>query len=325
MSLQDELDAKTTKDLADITARLDALARPQQNIASPTSPIIPAFAGSNAGPVMLTQNDVVKPVQIQQAPPVSQAQVQKDAQNDPTNLASIGKKVDPTQQTNQPQQKSSTLAQTDANNGQIDVMGAISKQLQDQIAPKTTADGTVASDLAGFKNDLNSLKSGVNALFGKTTADTASTNQAVSQSSKSSGGSNIIGDIVDVAASIIGWIICTELMKQNRMPYRWWIVGAKVFAAYPEEVKQGYYFWAIPSVRHLRAHPFSLYSRFLCLIFNWRAENIACAGGVKGAKKNWKGAAVTAILWPICYVIGFCLVRANLRQHWQSVYNLESK
>lgn len=130
---------------------------------------------------------------------------------------------------------------------------------------------------------------------------------------KSGGGSDILGTIVDVGLAFIGWIICTELVRQGKMPRKWWVKGAKVFAAYPEFVKQGYYLWAIPCVHHLRARPDSLFSRFLCMVFNARARSVA-------EKPTAQGIAVTVILWPICYVLGAILWMLNKRPDWSSVY-----
>jgi hypothetical protein len=112
------------------------------------------------------------------------------------------------------------------------------------------------------------------------------------------------------------WIICTELMRQGRMPKRWYLAGYPVFGAYPEIGRRGYYVWAIPSVRHLRRHPNSLYSRVLCTAFNWRAEDIAARQGVKGARRLWRGRAVTAALVLPCLALG------ALSRHpdWRSVY-----
>lgn len=130
-----------------------------------------------------------------------------------------------------------------------------------------------------------------------------------------------LGGILGIASSVIGWVICTELLKQRRMPVRWYNFGAQVFRHYPNAVKEGYHVWAVPSVRHLRVHPYSLYSCFLCVIFNWRAENIAAHAGVEGARKLWRGALVTVVLWPICYSVGW--VRITLRKHtdWERLYN----
>ena len=36
------------------------------------------------------------------------------------------------------------------------------------------------------------------------------------------------------AAAPLAWIICTELMRQDRMPKRWYLAGYPVFGAYPE-------------------------------------------------------------------------------------------
>lgn len=129
-----------------------------------------------------------------------------------------------------------------------------------------------------------------------------------------------IGGILGAVASVVSWIICTELVKQRRMPLRWYTYGAQVWRYYPEEVKEGYYVWAVPSVRHLRAHPYSLYSRFLCRIFNWRAEDIAAQSGVPGARRLVRGAMVTATLWPLCYALGWARLQLNKRTDWEQVY-----
>jgi hypothetical protein len=124
---------------------------------------------------------------------------------------------------------------------------------------------------------------------------------------------------VPVAAAMApaAWIICTELMRQGRLSKKHWAAGLKVFDAYPEIAKRGYYAWAIPSVRHLREKPNSRYSRLLGTVFRWRAEDIAARRGVKGARKLWRGRLVTAALALPCLVFG-ALVGP---QDWQSVYS----
>lgn len=134
---------------------------------------------------------------------------------------------------------------------------------------------------------------------------------------------NGVGNIVDGAFNAIdkvfdAWIICTELMKQGRLPKRYWLTGSMVFNCYPESVKRGYYYWAMPSVKHLRAKPTSLYSKLLITVFKWRAENIAAHAGIKGARKLWRGAAVTAILYPVCFILGHTVARKP--QNWKGVY-----
>lgn len=207
------------------------------------------------------------------------------------------KPVQPQQVARMPQDQVTT---TIANQGQLI-----------PIMPQITASGT--------DDSIDELKKAVNWLTGK---ENANTGQPQQQSNGGDGG-DIIGGIIDTALSIVGWIICTELVRQRRLPVRWYIVGAPVFAAYHPFVKEGYYLWAIPSVRHLRAYPDSFYSRFLNRVFNWRAENIAAHAGVKGAKKLLRGAMVTAILWPICFGLGALLYAFKLKQNWLSVYGVE--
>lgn len=185
------------------------------------------------------------------------------------------------------------------------VMNAIANQGQILPIPQQTSDNTDTS-LKDIKNAISSLSGQV---------DSASSSSGGSSGSSDSGGLGGLGDIASAAMAIIGWIICTELMKQGKMPKKWWIKGAPIFAAYPDVVKQGYYLWAIPCVVHLRSHPNSFLSRLLCVVFNWRAQSIA-------EKTTFRGVMVTLILWPICYVIGTGLKLFNLRLNWFKVYEV---
>jgi hypothetical protein len=117
------------------------------------------------------------------------------------------------------------------------------------------------------------------------------------------------GDWVDVGSTgpttpdddnIFGWIICTELQKQKRLPYRYYIYGAREFAKYSGAHKQGYYIWAIPSVKHLKKYPDSLFSKILEKVFNWRVEYLAAKQGCKGARKLFRGWAITFVTYWLC-------------------------
>jgi len=143
---------------------------------------------------------------------------------------------------------------------------------------------------------------------------------AAAMAAKGQGAGGILNAVSGVAMLAGGWVICTELMRQRRLPARWWVKGSRIFAAYPKEVKEGYYVWAVPSVRHIRAHPYSLYSRFLCCIFNWRAENIAAHASVSGARRLVRGALVTALLWPLCYALGWARLKLNKTTDWERLY-----
>lgn len=185
------------------------------------------------------------------------------------------------------------------------VTNAIANQGQLLPIPQVTSESSDTS-LKDIKNAISNLSGQV---------DNSSSTGGGGGGGSSGGGDGGLGDIASTAMSIVGWIICTELMKQGKMPKKWWIKGAPIFAAYPDVVKQGYYLWAIPCVGHLRAYPNSLLSRLLCLVFNWRAQSIA-------EKTTFRGAMVTVVLWPICYIIGTGLKLFNLRLDWFKIYEV---
>lgn len=207
----------------------------------------------------------------------------------------------------------SSIAQTNNNI----VTRAIANQGQLLPIPGAKPSAGAGSDT----QTIDQLKQAVQALTAKSDSPTAA--PASSSSSSSGGIGSDIGDIADVA-EVIAWVICTELVRQGKMPVKWYIAGGSVFAAYPEVGKRGYYIWAIPSVRHMRRHPDSYFTKFLTLIFLWRAENIAANKGVKGARKLWRGAAVTAILYPLCRFLGFLLWCVGKDMNWMQLYGAET-
>ncbi len=127
------------------------------------------------------------------------------------------------------------------------------------------------------------------------------------------------GGLLDAALTAAAfWIVCTELHKQGKLPLRYYIYGSRKFATYDEQVKKGYYIWAVPAVKHLRQHPQSLYSRFLCEVFNARAEYLAALGGCKSARKSWYGAVVTGSVFGFCWILSRTIAR-----NYNTAANLE--
>lgn len=101
----------------------------------------------------------------------------------------------------------------------------------------------------------------------------------------------------DVSTSVdskglLDWIICTELRKQGKMRFSRYVFGSRKFAEYDEKIKRGYYIWAVPSVHHMRKHPNSLYTKFLEIWFNARAEHI-----MKLAGTTYKKSALNSIAY----------------------------
>ena len=173
------------------------------------------------------------------------------------------------------------------------------------IAPPVAPGGSgVSDDISDLKRIVGQVAGGSNPAEG-----------AEPKSDSGGGGLGAIGDIAQVAMSFIGWIICTELVLQGKMPRKWWVKGARVFASYPDVVKQGYYLWAIPCVHHLRNRPNSYFSRVLMVVFNARARSIA-------EDTTIQGTAVTLILYPVCWVLGTVMKLVSINFDYTSVYKV---
>jgi len=207
----------------------------------------------------------------------------------------------------------------------------------ENIGAKNPVTGTRSESSPYFQNQGANILGGLAGaaglgrnlgLFGGGAAGAAAPFGALADASIAAGGPPLalglgttagLEGLAAAAPAAAAWIICTELMRQKRLPKRHWAAGLRVFEQYPEIGKRGYYVWAIPSVRHLRRHPDSLYSRFLGAVFRWRAEDIAARVGVKGARRLWRGRAVTAALVLPCLVLGVL----SGPQDWSQVYDKE--
>ena len=110
------------------------------------------------------------------------------------------------------------------------------------------------------------------------------------------------------AAVKVGWILCTELWLQGRMPTKHYVHGSKVFASYGPAAKRGYYIWAVPALAHLRKYPFSRRSKLMCSLLNARAEYIAAEAGLRTARKTVLGFVAKNLYWG-CVLLGHTVAR----------------
>lgn len=145
------------------------------------------------------------------------------------------------------------------------------------------------------------------------------------------GGAEVVGAAATVAesagfieaagevAAVAAWVVCTELRKQGRMPSRVYYSAAQSFIDYPERGKRGYYIWAIPSTRHLRAYPDSLYSHFLETLFNCRANYIH--NRRRGKPASVAGALVAHGLYAFCWSLSWFVPESFAR--WQGLYSAD--
>lgn len=120
-------------------------------------------------------------------------------------------------------------------------------------------------------------------------------------------GADVVADIAPIA---LAWIICTELKKQGRINTSFYRYGMKKFANYPVWGRKGYYLWAIPTVLHLRARPYSLYSKLICWAMGHRLEWIAASYGCSFARKTIFGAICAGAISLVSFLMAvtYCAV-----------------
>jgi hypothetical protein len=117
-------------------------------------------------------------------------------------------------------------------------------------------------------------------------------------------GTGIGASLASALPAAAATIICTELVKQGKMPDTWRKAGMRQFMRYPEIARRGYWVWATPVVQHLRKKPDSRFSKLIAKTFNWRAEDLAARNGIKGARRLIRGRIVTAAMVIPCLACG---------------------
>jgi len=111
-----------------------------------------------------------------------------------------------------------------------------------------------------------------------------------------------------------GWIICTELLKQRKMNPKHYRHGLKVFQNYRKDEVCGYYIWAIPCVLHLRAHPDSLRSKALEVIFKARAAYLTESVSPGNGKHSVLGFIATHGLYLGCKLLAHTIAKGYIPQ-----------
>ena len=161
---------------------------------------------------------------------------------------------------------------------------------------------------------MNAQQQNANFNANQTSSELGMLGSVLGNSSVQSG----LGDAAGAIGDAIGWIVCTELNKQGRLPTRWYVSGSKRFASYDDRGKQGYYYWAIPCVKHLRKYPDSKLSKMLEWVFNHRAEYIAAQNGVRGARKTFAGFMMLTSMYVLCWVLSRTVATKPI--DWTSIY-----
>lgn len=154
------------------------------------------------------------------------------------------------------------------------VIGGTTTTVKNSGSTTTQDIGSSSSNSVNVIGGSTSTSTGSQQIGGSTSSTTTGPRNITENASSSGSSTNVKND----DKGLLDWIICSELHRQGRMPSRLYRVGGKKFLTYSPEILRGYYVWAVPSVRHLRKHPNSLYSKFLEVVFNSRGRDLAGLG-----------------------------------------------
>lgn len=171
--------------------------------------------------------------------------------------------------------------------GDVAVRGAITETRIGASDSRTINSGSTTTNVMG----ASSSSSGSNNRIGESTVTNTSqsnsasqTNPFVNQVTQTVGPRTVIEDVhqdpvtnttsTKTSKGLPGWIVCTELHRQGRLSTGLYRPGLAHFRSYDYDRLRGYYIWAIPAVKHLKADPNSWISNTLCSVFNARARYI---------------------------------------------------
>lgn len=192
--------------------------------------------------------------------------------------------------------------------GEVAARGAKTVTKVGGSSSTTENSGQDVTQIIGGSTSTNESITDMTNLIGASSAitNTTSNTQTDEHDIKESVGSKDTTEVKGEAHG--GWILCTEFAKQRRLPVKYYRYGAAAFAKYDDQGKKGYYIWAEPALIHVRKHPYSLLSKFLCSVMNARAQQLAADGGCEGAKKTLYG-LVAKQLYAVCWILSRTVAR----------------
>lgn len=165
-------------------------------------------------------------------------------------------------------------------------------------------------DIIGWSNQTSS---GTNVTTGTNNSNTTSNGTT---NSNQNTGPRTVNEVANTSGSktkqekdekgILDWIICTELNKQGKMDQIIYLYGARKFATYDEQIKKGYYIWAVPVTKYIRRNPNSILCKFMEVLFNARAHYLA---GNKYGGRVSTGAIATYSVHSVCWFLSRTLAR----------------
>lgn len=160
------------------------------------------------------------------------------------------------------------------------------------------ATGDASQAVLNYKTQQSTLQGSILDALAAATKTTAT-----NTTTKQSGTKDITGNTQGRTGGIFNSQVCTEMMRQKRLPVSWWKVGKKTFDDYDLEVKVAYYYWSYPLLQVLKTRPQSLAARVICKLFYARAEFFAWRAQLSGAQCNINGFIVHLLMAAACAIV----------------------
>lgn len=179
--------------------------------------------------------------------------------------------------------------------------------------------------LAGAEGAADAASFGA---FGAAASDAAVTGASVAAGTVAAEGAADVGaaaaggaaasfgveDALAAVAAFAGWVVCTELKNQGKMPVIFYRYGLAHYLRYPVWGRRGYLLWGVPLVSYIKKHPSSLTTRIVSSIFNARVRNIAADAGCSSAKWTYYGAICRSVVALSSFTPGLFYLASSVLQ-----------
>lgn len=114
-------------------------------------------------------------------------------------------------------------------------------------------------------------------------------------------------DAAIAVAALAGWVVCTELTRQGKIPTKIYRAALKRFRLYNHWGVRGYHKWGIPLKNYVRDNPDTRFTSLIAYLFLKRAHNLALLEGCPDAKWSVIGAITTSVCYWISAGVGIYL------------------
>jgi hypothetical protein len=184
--------------------------------------------------------------------------------------------------------------------------GALGLTTAASAAGLTSAGGFAT--LAGLEGAADAVGAGAGILGGVGAADLGvGIGAGAAEAAGAAAGGISFGDVALAVAALAGWVVCTELTRQGKIPTKIYRYALRRFNLYNHWGVRGYHKWGIPLKNYVRDNPDTKITAVIAYLFLKRAHNLALLEGCPDAKWTRVGAVTTFACYWISAAVGVYL------------------